>query len=44
METTEDEGNFRTLEVWTYDRQGLVYVFEDRHGAGDFVLLRVMNG
>ncbi|MCB1161601.1 MAG: GWxTD domain-containing protein [Candidatus Krumholzibacteriia bacterium] len=44
VETTEDEGNFRTLEVWTYDRQGLVYVFEDRHGAGDFVLLRVMNG
>jgi len=43
-ELVEDDRNFRQLEYWYYLGAGLVYVFEDRHGAGDFVLLRVMNG
>lgn len=44
VEQLEDERNFRQLEYWYYHAAGLVYVFEDRNGAGDFVLLRVMNG
>ncbi|MBM4116335.1 GWxTD domain-containing protein [bacterium] len=43
VEQLEDERNFRQLEYWYYLAAGLVYVFEDRHGAGDFLLLRVMN-
>jgi GWxTD domain-containing protein len=43
-ELVEDDRNFRQLEYWYYGGAGLVYVFEDRHGAGEFVLLRVMNG
>lgn len=43
VEQLEDERNFRQLEYWYYLAAGLVYVFEDRHGAGDFVLLRVMS-
>ncbi len=43
-ELVEDDRNFRQLEYWYYLGAGLVYIFEDRHGAGEFVLLRVMNG
>ncbi len=42
-ERFEDESGFRTLEYWHYGAQGLIYIFEDRHGSGEFVLSKVSN-
>jgi len=39
----QDERSFRVREYWYYDRLGRTYVFEDRHGYGDFDLVQVLN-
>ncbi len=43
VETYEDTRYFRTLEYWHYGGLGLVYIFEDRHGAGEYTLYKVTN-
>ncbi len=41
IETYQDDRTYRIIHYWQYTRLGLTYVFEDRHGHGDFVLMRV---
>jgi hypothetical protein len=38
VDQINEDTSFRAREIWSYSN-GLVFVFEDRHGQGDYELL-----